>query len=235
MYAAYALIHNGLPDREILAFQNAHDVIDFETQLRIFWEPSIQSWFVRSESLAQLANALYTLLFYPVLVTFGVWAYKCHRQQYFIARNAVFVSAVIGFPCFAFYPMAPPRLLPNLGFVDTLIRYQPVNFDPSSLPAFLVNQYAAMPSFHMAWALLVAVATVGIAKTWWLKLAGILLPLLMLITIVATANHFILDAIAGAVVTGLSYGLALLFARLTNSRMTPTKSHDLPKSDRGVF
>jgi membrane-associated phospholipid phosphatase len=218
IYAAYSLIQDGLPDREILAFHNAYRVIDFETRLRMFWELTIQSWFLRSEFLAQLANALYTLLFFPVLISFGVWAYKCHRQQYSIARNAIFISAVIGFPVFGFYPMAPPRLLPNLGFVDTLMKYQLVDFK-SSLPGFLVNHYAAMPSFHMAWALLVGIATVRTAKTWWLRMAGILLPLLMFVTIVATANHFILDAIAGAVVAALSYGLALLLSRLTQHRV----------------
>jgi membrane-associated phospholipid phosphatase len=108
--------------------------------------------------------------------------------------------------------MAPPRLLPSLGFVDTLDKYLKLN--SSSLPAFLVNQYAAMPSFHVGWTFLIGMATFRIAKTWWLKLVGILLPLLMLVTVIATANHFILDAIAGAVLVSLSYGLAMLFAKL---------------------
>jgi len=72
------------------------------------------------------------------------------------------------------------------------------------MPTHMVNQYAAMPSLHMAWSLLVGIATFRIAKTWWLKVVGILLPLLMFVTIVATANHFILDAIVGAAVAGLS-------------------------------
>ena len=114
--------------------------------------------------------------------------------------------------------MAPPRLLTNLGFVDTLVKYQLINVNTSSLPAAMVNQFAAMPSFHMAWALLVGIATVRIAKTWWLKLAGILLPLLMLVTIVSTANHFILDAIAGSLIAALSYGFALLLAKLIKHR-----------------
>ena len=123
IYAAYSLIQDALPDREFLAFHNTYNVIDFETRLKIFWELSIQSWFLRSDFLIQLVNTLYTLLFFPVLISFGIWAYKRHRQQYSIARNAIFISAVIGFPGFAFYPMAPPRLLPNLGFVDTLAKY----------------------------------------------------------------------------------------------------------------
>ena len=71
-----------------------------------------------------------------------------------------------------------------------------------------------MPSFHVGWTFLIGMATFRIAKTWWLKLVGILLPLLMLVTVIATANHFILDAIAGAVLVSLSYGLAMLFAKL---------------------
>jgi len=216
VYTAYSLTQDALPDRELLAFHNTYNVIDFETRLKIFWELNIQSWFLRNDVMVQLVNALYTLLFFPVLIIFGIWAYKNHRQQYLIARNAIFISAVIAFPIFAFYPMAPPRLLSNLGFVDTLATY--MNLKTSSMPTHLVNQYAAMPSLHMAWTLLVGIAIIRIAKTWWLKLAGILLSLFMLVTIVATANHFILDAVAGSVIAGLSYGLASLFAKLIKHR-----------------
>jgi membrane-associated phospholipid phosphatase len=231
VYGAYSLTQDALPDRQFLAFHNTYDVIDFETRLKIFWELSIQSWFLRSDFLIQLVNTLYTLLFFPVLISFGIWAYQRHRPQYLIARNAILISAVIGFPGFAFYPMAPPRLLPNLGFVDTLATF--MNLRTSSMPTSLVNQYAAMPSLHMAWALLVGIATIRIAKTWWLKLAGILLPLLMLVTIIATANHFILDAIVGATVAGLSYGLALLFTKFIDHRTNSAKSYKFLRSDKG--
>jgi membrane-associated phospholipid phosphatase len=136
-----------------------------------------------------------------------------------IARNSIFISAVIAFPIFAFYPVAPPRLVSNLGFVDTLATY--MNLNTSSMPTHLVNQYAAMPSLHMCWALLIGIAIIRIAQSWWLKGVGILLPLLMFITIVATANHFILDAIVGAAVAGLSYAISLLFAKLIKHGVTP--------------
>jgi uncharacterized membrane protein YoaK (UPF0700 family) len=219
VYTAYSLTQDALPDRQLLAFHNTYNVIDFEKRLKIFWELSIQAWFLRSDVLVQLVNSLYTLLFFPALISFGIWAYKYHRQQYLIARNAIFISAVIAFPCFAFYPVAPPRLLSNLGFVDTLATY--MNIKTSSMPTHMVNQYAAMPSLHMCWALLVGIAIIRIAKTWWLKVVGILLPLLMFVTIVATANHFILDAIVGAVVAGLSYALSLLLAKLINRGVSP--------------
>jgi uncharacterized membrane protein YoaK (UPF0700 family) len=219
VYTAYSLTQDALPDRQLLAFHNTYNVIDFETRLKLFWELNIQAWFLRSDFLVQLVNALYTLLFFPVLISFGIWAYKYHRRQYLIARNSIFISAVIAFPIFAFYPVAPPRLVSNLGFVDTLATY--MNLNTSSMPTHLVNQYAAMPSLHMCWALLIGIAIIRIAQSWWLKGVGILLPLLMFITIVATANHFILDAIVGAAVAGLSYAISLLFAKLIKHGVTP--------------
>ena len=219
VYTAYSLTQDALPDRKLLAFNNAYNVIDLEKGLNIFRELSIQSWFLRSDFLIQLVNALYTLLFFPVLISFGIWAYKCHRQQYLIARNSLFISAVIAFPCFVFYPMAPPRLLSDLGFVDTLATY--MKFDISSMPAHLVNQYAAMPSLHMCWTLLVGIAIVRIAKTWRLKMVGILLPVLMFITIVATGNHFILDAVVGAAIAGSSHALASLIPKLMKHESSP--------------
>ena len=218
LYTAYSFTQDSLPDRTLLAFHNSYNIVDIEQNLKIFWELSIQSWFLRSDVLVQLVNSLYTLLFFPVLISFGIWAYRYHRQHYLIARNSLFISAVIAFPCFAFYPVAPPRLLSDLGFVDTLATY--MKFDVSSLPTHLVNQYAAMPSLHMCWTLLVGIAIIRIAKTRWLKIVGFLLPLLMFITIVATANHFILDALVGSSIAGLSYSMALLFARWKQS-VTP--------------
>lgn len=217
IYAAYSLIQGGLADRQALAFQNAYNIISIETHLNIFWELNIQSWFLVHISLVFVANALYTLLFYPVLIVFGIWAYKRHREQYILARNVFILSALMGLLCFVFFPTAPPRLLSGFGFIDTLDKYQFLNYS-SSIPSALTNQYAAMPSLHLAWTLLVGIVTIDIAKSWWLRTLGILLPLLILISIIATGNHFILDAVAGAVITGISFGLMQLFNRLRKQR-----------------
>jgi hypothetical protein len=213
VYAAYSLIQAAVEGRQALAFQNAYNVINFETQLRIFWELNIQSWFMEHISLVHVANTLYTLLFYPALILFGVWAYRRHREKYILARNVFILTAVIGLLCFAFFPTAPPRLLSGFGFIDTLDKYSFLNYS-SSIPSALTNQYAAMPSLHLAWTLLAGIVIIDIARSWWLKLLGMLLPLLILASIIITANHFILDAVAGAVITGGSFGLVLLFNRL---------------------
>jgi hypothetical protein len=168
LYAAYSLTQGSLGHKELVAFQNSYNIIDLEKHLRIFWELNIQAWFLNNFYLTHLANELYTYLFYPVIITFAIWAYNRHHQEYKKARNVFLVSSAIGLICFAFFPMAPPRMIHAVGFVDTLAKFEAINYD-SSIPPMLVNQFAAMPSFHFGWTLLVGIATFQIARSWWLK------------------------------------------------------------------
>jgi hypothetical protein len=226
LYAAYSFTQGNLAKTQIIAFQNAFNLIDLEKRLHIFWEPGIQTWFLQHFPLIHAANGVYSFLFYPAIIVFAVWAYNRHYPQYQIARNVFMVSAALGLVCFALYPMAPPRMLSNLGFSDTLAQYEVVHYS-ASIPSVLVNQYAAMPSFHFGWTFLVGAGTFWIAKSFWLKVVGVLIPLLMFISILATGNHFILDAVAGASIICLSYGAVVLvysesarkvFSRLSRKR-----------------
>jgi membrane-associated phospholipid phosphatase len=210
LYAAYSFTQGNLAKTQIIAFQNAFNLIDIEKRLHVFCELGIQQWFMQNSTLIHLANSVYSFLFYPAIIAFAIWAYNRHHPQYQIARNVFMVSAGIGLVCFALYPMAPPRMLSDLGFVDTLAQYEVVHYS-ASIPSVLVNQYAAMPSFHFGWTFLVGAGTFWIAKSFWLKLVGLLVPLLMFISIVATGNHFILDAVAGAAIIFLSYAAVSFF------------------------
>ena len=213
IYGVYWLTRGSLPDRVVSAVQNAYDIVNLEKYLGFFWELDIQSWFLNSSFWINVSNAIYTYFFYPALILVAIWAYNRHRKQYSMFRNVFVVSAAIGFLCFAFYPVAPPRLLLSFGFVDTMRQYSDVNYSSPLLRTFS-NPYAAMPSLHFAWVLLTGITIIRIARARWLKALGVLLPLSTLIAIVATANHFILDAIAGAIVIALAYGLVILFTRL---------------------
>ena len=214
LFGCYRISSGVLPDSDVLAFQNAHDIVNLEKSLGLFVEQDFQSFFVDSSFLTHLVNTIYTIFYYPALIIFAIWAYIYHRPQYFVVRNILLVSGAIAFICFALYPTAPPRMLPELGFIDTTgSSYNAVNYD-SPLLKGITNPYAAMPSVHFAWTLLAGTATIYIARTWWLKALGALIPLCMLVSIVATANHFILDAIAGVVVLGLAYGIVTSFSRL---------------------
>ena len=220
VYGTYWLTRGSLPDRVVTAVQNAWDIVDLERYLGFFWEPHIQSWFLKSSFWVDAANAVYTYFYYPVLIIFAIWAYNRHRKQYSMARNVFLVSAGIGFICFALYPLAPPRMLLSFGFVDTMAQYGSLDYSESFFRTFS-NPYAAMPSLHFGWILLVGISTFLIAKSIWLKVVGVLVPLCMLIATVATGNHFIIDPIAGAIVIGLAYGLVILFTRLRSKVKPP--------------
>ena len=199
------------------ASQNAYHIVNLEKSLGIFIEPDIQSFFLDSSFLIHIVNTFYTILYYPALIIFAIWAFIYHRQKYLVVRNVFIVSAITAFICFALYPVAPPRLLPELGFIDTMEAHGVVNYSSSFLNS-LTNPYAAMPSCHFGFTMLIGIGIIYMTKSWWLKIVGALIPLLMLMSILATANHFILDAVGGAIVIGLAYAMVRLFGMLRNKQ-----------------
>jgi membrane-associated phospholipid phosphatase len=148
----------------------------------------------------------------PVVVAFAIWLYFRHRRAYALVRNAFLASGAIAIVIYAAYPVAPPRLLPDAGFIDTMAVYDRVGYQTQESKAF-VNPFAAMPSLHFGWSLLlgVMVARVGRRPAW--MLAGIAWPIAMFFSIVLTANHWIVDAVAGGVVSFAGLGIAVVIDR----------------------
>ena len=216
VYAAYSLSRGSLHAKAATAFQHAREVMDIENTLGIFVESDIQSFFLASSYRTHLANALYTVAYYPSLVLFAIWAYWRHRDKYRSIRTAFVVSAVLAFGVFALFPVAPPRFFDgnhsgaeNLGFVDTLVTHWHMK---DSLAQAFYNPYAAMPSCHFGWTLMVGIGVWWLTKSLWGKAIGFLLPVATFVGITSTANHFILDAAGGAVVTGASLAFAALLS-----------------------
>lgn len=220
IFLCYRISSGALSHGFDLASQNAYDIVNLEKSLGIFFELDFQSFFLGNTFLIHLVNTIYTILYYPALIIFAIWAFIYHRQQYLVVRNVFVVSAAMAFICFALYPVAPPRMLPELGFIDTMATHGAVNYGSTFLSS-LTNPYAAMPSCHFGWTMLIGIAIIHIAKAWWLKILGALLPLFMLVSILATANHFILDAVGGAMVIGLAYGIVTLFSTLRRGEISP--------------
>jgi hypothetical protein len=125
------------------------------------------------------------------------WLYARHPQTYVRFRNVMVVMTFVGLAIHVLYPLAPPRMFPNLGFVDTGQRVGPASYGPDSPYHGFANQFAAMPSLHFGWALAVAWAAIlaSSSRLRWLVLAH---PVLTLAAIVLTANHYWLDAIVAA-------------------------------------
>lgn len=194
--------------RESEAVQRASNLVDIERATGMFWEQAIQNWFLKIQPLTNFMNFTYLMGMWPVIVLIAIWLFVRHRNAYPLYRDAFLISGAIALVCYALLPVAPPRFVEGLGFVDTVASQTQAYALPDA--PLIVNQYAAMPSLHFGWVLLACIALVhrsnGIAP----KLVGVYLPAAMFFSIIATGNHFILDAVAGAAVVIL--GLALSYS-----------------------
>jgi hypothetical protein len=195
VYGAYSLVRVLVEGAPGAAVDNAFDIIALEKGLGIFLEVRIQRAFAAVPGLLLAMEAAYRFLYLPCIIIGASAGYLRDRQLYAKYRTAFFMSLAIGLVFFALLPVAPPRMLPEYGFVDI------IHGDAVSSGDGARNNFAAMPSFHFGLPLLV---TIGFChayrlEPWKCVVAG-LLPMVMLLAIVATANHFFLDAAIGAAV-----------------------------------
>jgi hypothetical protein len=204
-YVAYQFVRGAVAGEAGTAFDNASKLIQIEQRLGIFHEAFLQQLILPREWMVDTANYLYIWGHLPVIIIVAMWLYSKHRQNYALFRNAFLISGLIALIGFTTVPLAPPRYMPEFGFTDTIIHAQ-------SYYAFqnpkIVNQYAAMPSLHFGWDILVAIAIGYNTRSMWLRGFACVMPVVMLGGIVLTANHYFLDAAAGAAVAALGLGLA---------------------------
>jgi hypothetical protein len=177
------------------AIRHGHDILSLEARLGIGVEHSLQSAIVGHHVLVTLFNWIYIYGHWPVLVGTLVWLYHRRRAEYMLLRNALFISGAIGLVIFMTYPVAPPRLL-DAGFEDTVTVFSTAY--RALQPPALINKYAAMPSLHVGWNLLVGIAIFRTARHGMARAFGLASPILMAIAVVATANHYVLDALVGS-------------------------------------
>ncbi|HEY6533620.1 MAG TPA: phosphatase PAP2 family protein [Acidimicrobiales bacterium] len=175
---------------------NGHSVWQIERWLRIGNEAGIEHWVLGHPWLMRSANVFYATVHVPALICFLVWLFARHRDRYPSLRNTV--AAVTGI-CLVlhFLPVAPPRMYPHLGFVDAARTFGQSVYGP--VGQGISNQVSALPSLHAAWAFIVALGVILVSSSrwrWWI-LAH---PVLTMLVIVATANHWWLDGIAAGVV-----------------------------------
>lgn len=192
-YAAYSTIRVLVEGSEARAVDHAFTLVSMEQALGLFHEASIQQAVQSQPWLAAAMKGVYLWVYMPFLILAAAVLYARDREMYRCYRNTFFASAALGLVFFAIVPMAPPRMLPELGFID------PIHATMTTTGA--KNEFAAMPSFHFGFTML---AAMGIAHSFgWHRLltpALALVPSVMLLSIVSTANHFFLDAAVGAAV-----------------------------------
>ena len=202
-------------ERTAEATTRAVHVVELEQRLGIFlWETKMQAWVASSEILAQIFNNIYVYAHIPLIGGIGLWLFFFHRRRYVLLRNAFLISGAIGLVIFNLLPTAPPRLLPwplSDQVVDTMSAFSRIHYDMN--PATFVNHYAAIPSFHFGWVLLLSIGIIWTVRHFWGIAFGVTMPAAMFVAVVATGNHFIIDVLAGTVVALVGLGLALLLQR----------------------
>ena len=203
---------------EDVAVRHARDIAELEGDLGIHIEPSVQSPVETSEVAETLANWIYIWGHWPVIVATMIWLAWRHRNIFLRLRNGMLVSGGIGLVIFASFPVAPPRLA-DQGLVDTVTRSSE-SYRVLQPPEF-VNQYAAMPSLHAGWDLLVGIAIFTAASTTWLRVVGVVMPVAMAYAVMATGNHFFFDVVAGVALALVGHVAALALERRRQSRRAP--------------
>jgi hypothetical protein len=210
-YAAY-LLTRGLvfPDLEGRALANADRVIGVERALGVFWEPAWQSWVVvHVPGLVRALNWLYILTYWPIILVTAALLYRANRQTYRYYRRVVVVSLALALAAFALFPLAPPLRVTGY-FMDTIQAFGPSFYGSPEMAAFY-NPFAAMPSLHFTWTVILGVLFLRRLKGW-LRLAGLLYPAATFFAIVVTGNHYILDAAAGGVAAAIGFGAVAAWA-----------------------
>lgn len=228
-FLLYFWVRGAVVDRPEAAYNHAVDVIRLQRSLGFFWEDNLNRWTADHRSFAQVMNIMYFYLHFPLIIVFGMWAYYYRRERYTLIRDMFLLSGAIALVIYWLFPVAPPRALPGLaaqydpnapsyvlGWFDTMKEYLGYAYDTQSTSSF-VNPYAAMPSLHFGWDLLLGIGIIMCFKgTRWAWIAvpvGVFLPISQVFAITTTANHFFLDAVAGGIVAMVGLGLAYALNR----------------------
>ena len=202
-YLAYYLARSVAGDAQP-AFENARYLMTIENSIGLFKEISVQSALLSYETVVHAFNIIYFYGHWPTIVAYAVFMFIKQPQVYAITRNAFLMSGAVALVFFVLFPVAPPRLA-TFGIVDTLSMTIPVKYDDSPL----VNPYAALPSLHVGWALLISLGLFIATRKVWLRMIACLIAPAMLAATVVTGNHFIVDGIFGSILCGITFLIAL--------------------------
>jgi hypothetical protein len=212
-FLLYFIVRANVVDRPDLALSNARAIVDAEKALGIFIEPELQDWVLDHRLLVRFFNFVYFWLDFPLIAALGISMYFTRRRQYTFTRDAILASGAVALICYALLPVAPPRLMLEIGMIDTLQAYNNLSYQAQSTE-FFVNPYAAMPSLHVGWAFLLAI---GAVLAWpgnrLVLVLALLHPTSQWASTIFTGNHFILDGVGGVAAAAFGLGFAVAVQR----------------------
>ena len=213
-YGLYQLVRglvSGVGGETYKPFGDATKIINLERTLHVFIEPSVQAWTASTHWLMDAADWTYLNAHYFVTLGALVFIYLRRNDSFYFVRNMFMIAMAIALVGYTVYPTAPPRLMPEWGFTDSIAQFMGTPHVEGGPTSALLNFYAAVPSMHVCFAILVGIPMARLVKRWPAKLAWRLYPLLITFVVVATGNHYLTDVFLGALTAGAA---ALLADRL---------------------
>lgn len=209
-YWLYSLVRNAVPEQKAAALSNADWLWSVERFMGIAVERSVNHAVNSVTWLIVSMNYYYATLHFVVTIGVLIWLFRRHPGRYAPARLALFATTAVALLGYYLYPLAPPRLMNGGHFIDTVMIHQTWGSMASGNFKQMSNQYAAMPSMHIGWSLWCGLTLFALASAPWARILGLLYPMATLVVIVATANHFWLDAVGG--MACLAFGYAVSYA-----------------------
>ncbi|WP_245834002.1 phosphatase PAP2 family protein [Streptomyces aidingensis] len=210
-YGTYSVIRNAVPEQEEAAQRHAEWIWEAEQTLGLAFERAVNHAANEVTWLIVTLNYFYATLHFLVTIAVLVWLFRSHPGRYGAARLVLFATTGVALLGYYLYPLAPPRLMTGVDFIDTGLVHDTWGSLSSESMQTVSNQYAAMPSMHVGWSVWCGITIVMLARARWLKTLGALYPVLTLFVIVATANHFWLDAVGGLICLAFGYTVATLW------------------------
>jgi hypothetical protein len=209
-YVLYQVVRGIVDGSGYKPFGDATKIINFERVLHIFVEPSIQAWTANRHWLMDLTDWTYLNAHYFITLGVLVFIYLRRNDSFYFVRNMFMLAMAFALVGYWLYPTAPPRLMSEWGFTDSIAQFTGVTVEKGPLSAFL-NFYAAVPSMHVCFSILVGWPMARLVKPFYARVVWRIYPLLITFVVVATGNHYLLDAVLGAVTAGAS---ALIASRV---------------------
>ncbi|MFI9509361.1 phosphatase PAP2 family protein [Nocardia sp. NPDC052566] len=202
LYLGYRVGRMFTADDTVRAFGNAHTVLTLEDRLGLPTETRVQALFVDHSSLAVPANFYYATAHFSVAVGVLLWLWMFRPEHYRWTRNLMVALTGAGLVVHVALPLAPPRMLPEYGFVDLALMHGQSVYGPDDSGG-LSNQFAAMPSLHVGWAVLLGFAMVAATRSGWRWLA-LAHPIITTVVVIGTGNHYWLDAIVATTLLAIA-------------------------------
>lgn len=202
-YYTYNLVRGYVDGQVHVAFENARTLLEVERALGLFFEPALQAWALGSSWAGTAAGWAYVNTHFVITTAFLVWLYLARNSAFYYVRNTFMVAMGLALVVYTAFPTAPPRYMPEWGFTDTVANLFGEGVEHGAVDA-LYNPFAAVPSMHVAFALMIAVPAVRLVRTRAAKVAWALYPLWVTFVVVATGNHWWLDAALGAIVAAVA-------------------------------